>query len=199
MNNYVCTGLAILVVLAVGLFDYVTTAQIALGILYFVPIAFAAWKVNRVTGLLTAALALGTWATVDGLALVAYSSPWVALWNATARGLSFVLIALLVSALCEQKEKQAAINERLRSSLEETEKSAVRIRELQNELQLICSWTNRIRSEGRWMRFEEFMQRNFHINFTHGISEEAARKISADIAASLPEAGGTESALPRDG
>ena len=199
MNKYVCTGLAILVVLGVGLLDYVTTAQIALGILYFVPIAFTAWKVNRMTALLTAALALGTWATVDGLALAAYSSPWVALWNATARGLSFVLIALLVSALCEQKEKQAAINERLRRSIEETEKSAARIRELQNELQLICSWTNRIRSEGRWMRFEEFMEKNFHISFTHGISEEAAQKISDDIAASLPESGSTENTLPRDG
>ena len=53
--------------------------------------------------------------------------------------------------------------------------SAARIRELQSELQLICSWTNRIRREGRWMRFEEFMQKNFHMKFTHGIFEEAAQ------------------------
>jgi len=199
MKKYVRTGFAILLVLGVGLLDYVTTAHVALGILYFVAIAFAAWKINRTTALLIAALALGTWAAVDGLSPTADSSAWLALWNATARGLSFVLIALLVSALCEQKEKQAAINERLRKSIEETEKSAARIRELQNELQLICSWTNRIRSEGRWMRFEEFMQKNFHINFTHGISEEAAQKISDDIAASLPESGSTERPLPRDG
>lgn len=199
MKKYVRTGFAILLVLGVGLLDYVTTAHVALGILYFVAIAFAAWKINRTTALLMAALALGIWAAVDGLSPSADSSAWLAVWNATARGLSFVLIALLVSALCEQKEKQAAINERLRKSIEETEKSAARIKELQNELQLICSWTNRIRSEGRWMRFEEFMQKNFHINFTHGISEEAAQKISDDIAASLPESGSTERPLPRDG
>jgi len=181
MKKYVRTGFAILLVLGVGLLDYVTTAQVALGILYFVAIAFAAWKINRTTALLMATLALGTWAAVDGLSSAAYSSPWIALWNGTARGLSFVLIALLVSALCEQKEKQAAINERLRKSIEETEKSAARIRELQNELQLICSWTNRIRSEGRWMRFEEFMQKNFDMKFTHGISEEAAQKMGDDI------------------
>ena len=192
MKKYLRAGFALLLVLGVGLLDYVTTAHIALGILYFVPIAFAAWKINRTTALLMATLALGTWAAVDGLSPTTYSSPWIALWNATARGLSFVLIALLVSALCAQKEKQAAINERLRKSLEETEKSAARIRELQNELQLICSWTNRIRSEGRWMHFEEFMQKNFHMKFTHGISEEAAQKMSDDIAASLPEAPSSE-------
>jgi len=192
MKKYFRIALAILLVLGVGLLDYVTKAQIALGILYFVPIAFAAWKITRMTALLMAALALGTWAAVDGLALAAYTSPWVALWNATARGLSFVLIALLVSALCEQKEKQAAINERLRRSIEETEKSAARIRELQNELQLICSWTNRIRSEGKWMRFEEFMQKNFHMKFTHGISEEAIQKMGDDFTTSLPEAGSSK-------
>lgn len=188
MKKYFRIALAILLVLGVGLLDYVTKAQIALGILYFVPIAFAAWKISRMTALLMAALALGTWAAVDGLALAAYTSPWVALWNASARGLSFVLIALLVSTLCEQREKQAAINERLRKSIDETEKSAARIRELQNELQLICSWTNRIRSEGKWMRFEEFMQKNFHMKFTHGISEEAIQKMGDDFMMSLPEA-----------
>lgn len=188
MKKYFRIALAILLVLGVGLLDYVTKAQIALGILYFVPIAFAAWKISRMTALLMAALALGTWAAVDGLSLAAYTSPWVTLWNASARGLSFVLIALLVSALCEQREKQTAINERLRKSIEETEKSAARIRELQNELQLICSWTNRIRSEGKWMRFEEFMQKNFHMKFTHGISEEAIQKMGDDFTMSLPEA-----------
>lgn len=192
MKKYIRTALAILLVIGVGALDYVTTAQVALGILYFVPIAFAAWKINRTTALLMAALALGTWAAVDGISPGAYSAPWVALWNATARGLSFVLIALLVSALCEQQEKQAAINERLRKSIEETEKSAARIRELQNELQLICSWTNRIRSEGRWMRFEEFMQKNFHMKFTHGISEEAIQKMGDDFTTSLPEAGSSK-------
>ena len=199
MKKYLRTGFAILLVIGVGLLDYVTTAQVALGILYFVPIAFAAWKINRTTALLMATLALGTWAAVDGLSPAAHSSPWIALWNATARGLSFILIALLVSALCEQKEKQAAINEQLRKSIEETEKAATRIRELQNELQLICSWTNRIRSEGRWMRFEEFMQKNFHMKFTHGISEEAAQKIGDDMATSRRESRSTEPALPRDG
>lgn len=187
MKKYVRTGLAILLVVAVGLLDYVTTAQVALGILYFAPIAFAAWKINRATALSIATLALGIWAAVDGLLATAYRSPGIALWNATARALSFVFLALLVSALCRQKAKQFEINEQLQKSIEETEKSAARIKELQNELQLICSWTNRIRSEGRWMRFEEFMQKNFHMKFTHGISEEAAQLMRNDIAARLPE------------
>lgn len=187
MKKYVCTGFAILLVVGVGLLDYVTTAQVALGILYFVPIAFAAWKINRTTALLIATFALGIWVAVDRLSAAAYPSAGIVLWNATARALSFVLLALLVSALCRQKERQTEINQQLRKSIEETEKSAAHIRELQNELQLICSWTNRIRSEGRWMRFEEFMEKNFHMKFTHGISEEAARRMRDDIAARVPD------------
>jgi hypothetical protein len=88
-----------------------------------------------------------------------------------------VLVGLLVSALCEQKQRQVVINEQLRASIDAADRSAARLSKLQGELQLICSWTNRIQSEGRWMRFEEFMKRNFEMKFTHGISKEAADRV----------------------
>jgi PAS domain S-box-containing protein len=170
-------GLAILLVIAVGILDYVTTAAVTLGILYLLAIALAAWKASRTAGLLVAVFALITWAMVEHLFGAPPPSPWIILWNVAARAVTFLLVALLVSALCEQKELQITINEKLRASIHAADRSASRLTQLQGELQLICSWTNRIQSDGRWMRFEEFMKQNFDMKFTHGISEEAAERV----------------------
>ena len=168
---------AILLVISVATLDYVTTPAVALGILYLLAIALAAWKVTRTAGLLVAIFALITWAIVEHISNMPPVSAWIILWNVAARGISFVLVALLVSALCEEKQRQVAINQQLRESIDAADQSAARLRKLQGELQLICSWTNRIQSEGRWMQLEEFMQRNFDIKFTHGISKEAAERV----------------------
>jgi PAS domain S-box-containing protein len=168
---------AILLVIAIGALDYATTPVVALGILYLLAITLAAWKGNRTAGLVVATFALVTWAVVEQIAGVPDPSPWVLLWNVAARAISFVVVALLVSALCDQKQRQVEINERLRASIAAADRSAARLSKLQSELQLICSWTNRIKSEGRWMRFEEFMKRNFEMKFTHGISKEAAERV----------------------
>ena len=91
--------------------------------------------------------------------------------------LTFVLVALLVSALCDQRERQIAINEELRATIAAADRSAARLRQLQGELQIICSWTNRIQSGGRWVRFEQFGKKNFEMRFSHGISKEAAERV----------------------
>ena len=176
-RSVLASAAAILSVIGVGLLDWVSTPAVGLGILYLLAIALAAWKVNRRAGLLVAIFALLTWAVVEHLSGMPDPSSWIIFWNVAARGISFVLVGLLVSALCEQKQRQVVINEQLRASIDAADRSAARLSKLQGELQLICSWTNRIQSEGRWMRFEEFMKRNFEMKFTHGISKEAADRV----------------------
>ena len=165
----------------IGCIDAWTGPQLGFGVLYFIPVALAAWGAGRTAGLALALLATGVWYGVDLFYGLQYPTPWYGLWNGATRAVSFVAIALLVSALRAALERQAAINQRLQENLEELERSAARIKEIQSKLQLVCSWTNRIRSEGRWMRFEEFLQRNFKMAFTHGISEEAVEEMKRDM------------------
>jgi hypothetical protein len=186
--------LAIALLCVIGAFDHVTTFELSLGVFYFLPVAFAAWKGNRTIGLLVACLSTGVWFGVETYAGLEYSSPWFSLWNGAARAISFVAIAMLVSALCDNVKRQRAANDQLSESIAESERAALRIKELQGELQLVCSWTNRIQSEGRWMTLEEFMHRNFKLSFTHGISEEAAQRMNADITAALKDADETSNA-----
>jgi CHASE3 domain sensor protein len=44
----------------------------------------------------------------------------------------------------------------------------------------VCAWTKRVKYEGQWISFEQYLRARFHIEFTHSISEEAARKLISD-------------------
>jgi CHASE3 domain sensor protein len=45
----------------------------------------------------------------------------------------------------------------------------------------VCSWTRRVKWEGRWLSFEEYLQARFNLQCTHGISEEAAEKFRQQL------------------
>jgi CHASE3 domain sensor protein len=45
------------------------------------------------------------------------------------------------------------------------------------DLITVCAWTNRVKYQGEWVSFEQYLQRRFNLRFTHGISEEASRKL----------------------
>lgn len=47
----------------------------------------------------------------------------------------------------------------------------------------VCAWTKRVKWRGAWVSFEEFFEQRFHLQFTHGISEEAARQFQAEALA----------------
>ncbi len=52
----------------------------------------------------------------------------------------------------------------------------LRVRELE-DLITVCAWTNRVKYEGKWVSFEQYLHKRFNLHFTHGISEEATRKL----------------------
>ena len=52
----------------------------------------------------------------------------------------------------------------------------LRVRELES-LITVCAWTNRVKYEGKWVSFEKYLHKRFNLHFTHGISEEATKKL----------------------
>lgn len=48
-----------------------------------------------------------------------------------------------------------------------------RMRELETFI-TVCAWTKRVKYEGRWVPFEEFLEKRFQLKLSHGISDEAA-------------------------
>ncbi len=44
----------------------------------------------------------------------------------------------------------------------------------------VCAWTHRVKYQGQWLSFEEYLRLRFDLRFTHGISEEAANKLQME-------------------
>ena len=62
----------------------------------------------------------------------------------------------------------------------------LRVRELE-DLITVCAWTNRVKFEGKWVPFEQYLKKRFNLRFTHGISEEATRKLLLEEVELHPE------------
>lgn len=71
-----------------------------------------------------------------------------------------------------------------------------RIHELE-KLVTVCAWTHRVKWQGRWMSFEEYLERRFNLHFTHGMSDEAAEKMQAQIRLLPPLENDEEPVAPR--
>lgn len=51
-----------------------------------------------------------------------------------------------------------------------------RVNELETMI-TVCAWTKRVKYNGRWISFEDYLHNRFHLQFTHSISEDAAKKL----------------------
>lgn len=56
-----------------------------------------------------------------------------------------------------------------------------RIRDLEAIIP-VCAWTHRVRHQGKWISFEQYLHERFDLRFTHGISEEAAEALKNEAA-----------------
>lgn len=54
-----------------------------------------------------------------------------------------------------------------------------RLHELETMI-TVCAWTHRVKYQGAWVSFEEYLRSRFNLRFTHGISEEAAKKLQME-------------------
>lgn len=84
-------GIALLVLL--WLLDYFTGSELAVDILYLLPIALATWYAGRWEGQLFCVLGAAAWFEADALAASLYSHPAIPYWNASVRLGSFMLFS----------------------------------------------------------------------------------------------------------
>ena len=54
-----------------------------------------------------------------------------------------------------------------------------RVHELETMI-TVCAWTKRVKYRGKWVSFEDYLHSRFNLEFTHSISEDAAKKLMLD-------------------
>jgi len=149
--------------------DYATGYEIRVYAFYFIPICLCAWYLGRVSVLGFSVIGAVCWFYADLFSGHSYSHESFRYWNAFISFVPFAIVGLTLNRLRFSLNEERRAHQELSSSTEE-------IRKLQNQLQVVCSWTKRIEVGGKWVPIDEFLAKELHLKVTHGISPEASRR-----------------------
>lgn len=102
-------GVGFLLVLIIGIIDYLTGRYISVSIFYLIPVIFTTWFVNRWLGFFISLVSTVVWFIADTI-LKNHPYALIPYWNAAVRFSFFIIIGYLLSALkiAYEREKKLA-------------------------------------------------------------------------------------------
>jgi signal transduction histidine kinase len=112
-----------ILVLLVGVADYVTGAELSISIFYLIPISLSVFFVNRRAGVLLSVLSSGVGLTTDFMVGHPYSHPIIVYWNNSIQMGFFLIIVFILSALKIEYEKVVKLNIDLQDTLSDLKKT----------------------------------------------------------------------------
>lgn len=122
----VFTGLGLVAV--IGIFDYVTGAEIALSIFYLLPISLVGWFVGKREGIFISVVSAIVWLSADLMTGHPYSHRAIPYWNSAVRFGFFTIVVLILAALKRKYVKELQLNAELQDTLD-------RLKETQDALE----------------------------------------------------------------
>ncbi len=139
---------------AILLLDLFTGPFLLFPILFVIPVTLAAWFHSpRMAYALALLMPLGRFFIAEFV-----DTPFPLVYivaNALIRVVVLVFMAFLVSRTARQtKELERRVN----------------------DLVTMCAWSRTVEYQGEWISFEQYLQRRFNINTSHGISPSEAQK-----------------------
>ncbi len=97
---------ALIQVLLLGVFDYITGPEWFFSIFYTVPVSMMAWFADRRHGIAASIMAATSWLLADLFAGHVYSNPTIPFWNAGVRLGFFLIITFTLAELRESRTRQ---------------------------------------------------------------------------------------------
>ena len=99
---------ALLLIAMLGAIDFLTGAEIAFSVFYFLPVGLAAWYVGRRVAVLYSIASTVSWYFADILTRSEpYLHPSIPIWNATTRLVMFLTVTLLLTALRSALDRES--------------------------------------------------------------------------------------------
>ncbi len=99
----------LLLIVLVGIADYVTGPELAFSIFYLLPVTLAAWHGGRRLGLVISLVSAVAWFVADFLGTPAYAHPLVPYWNGAVYFGFYVIVTMAMSALHAARRMQAQL------------------------------------------------------------------------------------------
>ncbi len=113
-------GIALLIVLVVGLADFFTGSEVFFSIFYLVAVALTAWFVGKRSGIAISMVSVVTWLAGDLAAGAHYPSALVPVWNAVISLAFYLVVVWLVASLSSlHRELEARVRQRTMALTEE--------------------------------------------------------------------------------
>jgi K+-sensing histidine kinase KdpD len=180
-DHRIIAMVSIISLLVMAYVDYITGNEIVFSAAYLFPVALCAWYLERrAVWLMSIASGITCW-FVDSLSSHAYSNFMFQYWNSFTCFLISIVTGLLLHRLQQTLRERNRMNHDLQQALEELKRSMQEIIKLQNGLQVVCAWTQRIKVGDQWMTPDEFLSTQLHLKLTHGVSPEARREFEEEI------------------
>jgi len=161
--------------------DFETDYEFLFFTFYFIPVSLCAWYLGRPAVLGTALLSTVAWWLMDKHGSHHYTHAEYRLWNSLTCFGCLAGVGLMVHGLRQSLDERSHANEKLTLALAELNRTTAETRSLQNQLQVICAWTKRIKVDGQWMTLEEFLTNHLHLKLTHGMSPEGIHKFVTEM------------------
>ena len=121
-NPFLIT-LGFILVLLVGVVDYITGTELNISIFYLLPISLATWFMNRRVGVLLSVFSSAVGVTTDFIVGHPYSHPIIVYWNNVIQMGFFIIIVFVLSALRIEYEKIVKLNIDLQDTLSDLKKT----------------------------------------------------------------------------
>jgi len=102
LSSSVVRPISFVLVIVMGVIDYLTGFEVSVTLFYLLPVSLGAWFAGRRTGLFLAAASAAVWFGADVLSRHFLQPPFVPIWNSVMVGAVFVVIAILLSELRKQ-------------------------------------------------------------------------------------------------
>jgi len=99
-----------LLISLMGYIDYLTGSEIAITILYLLPISFVTWYAGWHVGALMSIITTSVWFLADLSATEQYSHPIVPFWNTAVMLATFLIFAYILSALRDRLDEEKSLS-----------------------------------------------------------------------------------------
>ena len=114
LSTKTIASMTVALMLAVGVFDYLTGVHLSVSAFYLLPVSLAAWTLGWALGFSISVLAVVVWTAVGVLSGDAdFTTPYIIVWNAVIQLVTYaVVVAALTSLRALQRQLEARVAQR---------------------------------------------------------------------------------------
>ena len=158
---------AALGIAVVGALDLASGVEYGVFVFYYLPVAFAGWRLGIAGAVATSGASAAAWLAADVLSDPGSGVTIVEMWNTAIRLVAFLATGWAVARLQAALDRERHVSRDLTEALEE-------VRVLRG-LVPVCAWCKRVRDEaGEWQSLETYIQRHTEAEVTHGMCDACA-------------------------